>query len=209
MIRIDFEETAFNLEEGRLCLDFSNTANWHASEHPEESINSYADLVAWALDKRLLDESEARQLLDEASHQPQMASRVLERAIELREAIYHIFSAEAHSLPIREEDLNTLNAELSPAMAHSKVILGDGGFTWVWSGNPTGLDRILGPIARSAADLLTSSDLDRIGECADDRGCGWVFLDTSRNHSRRWCSMESCGNRAKAQRHYTRRKETT
>jgi predicted RNA-binding Zn ribbon-like protein len=50
--------------------------------------------------------------------------------------------------------------------------------------------------------LVTSKEIKRVGECADDRGCGYLFIDTSRNHSRRWCSMEACGNRAKAQRHY-------
>jgi predicted RNA-binding Zn ribbon-like protein len=64
---------------------------------------------------------------------------------------------------------------------------------------------MLWPIAREAANLLTSKDIKRMGECADDRGCGYLFFDTSRNHSRRWCSMESCGNRAKAQRHYQRK----
>jgi predicted RNA-binding Zn ribbon-like protein len=57
------------------------------------------------------------------------------------------------------------------------------------------------------ADLLTSGDLDRVGQCADDR-CGWLFLDVSRNGSRRWCSMEACGNRAKARRHYRRSQES-
>ena len=64
--------------------------------------------------------------------------------------------------------------------------------------------RIFWPIAHSAVDLLTSEDIDRVGQCGDDRGCGWLFFDTNRNHSRRWCRMEDCGNRAKAHRHYHR-----
>jgi predicted RNA-binding Zn ribbon-like protein len=66
------------------------------------------------------------------------------------------------------------------------------------------LDEMLRPVARSAADWLVSADVDRVRLCADDRGCGYLFVDTSRNRSRRWCSMESCGNRAKARRHYER-----
>jgi predicted RNA-binding Zn ribbon-like protein len=62
------------------------------------------------------------------------------------------------------------------------------------------------PVVHSAAELLTSPHLDRVRQCADDRGCGFLFFDTSRNGSRRWCSMESCGNRAKARRHYQRTK---
>ncbi|MCB0153982.1 MAG: CGNR zinc finger domain-containing protein, partial [Anaerolineae bacterium] len=56
----------------------------------------------------------------------------------------------------------------------------------------------------SAAELLTSDRLNRVGQCAGE-SCGWLFLDTTRNHSRRWCEMEHCGNRAKAKRHYRRR----
>jgi predicted RNA-binding Zn ribbon-like protein len=67
---------------------------------------------------------------------------------------------------------------------------------------------MLWPVARSAADLLTSAEeLARVGQCADDRGCGWLFFDTSRNHSRRWCAMKDCGNRAKARRHYRRQRK--
>ena len=71
------------------------------------------------------------------------------------------------------------------------------------------LERVVWPVARSAADLLTSDLLSRVRRCEDDRGCGYLFIDTSRNRSRRWCSMESCGNRAKARRHYARQKDHT
>jgi predicted RNA-binding Zn ribbon-like protein len=73
-----------------------------------------------------------------------------------------------------------------------------------WRGDESGLDGILWPILRSAARLLTDGDHSRLGQCADDRGCGYLFYDTSRNRSRRWCDMNSCGNRAKSQRHYAR-----
>ena len=63
---------------------------------------------------------------------------------------------------------------------------------------------MLWPIVESAAELLTSERRSRIGQCADDRGCGWLFLDATKNRSRRWCAMGDCGNRAKARRHYLR-----
>jgi len=68
---------------------------------------------------------------------------------------------------------------------------------------------MLWPILRSGADLLASEDRERVGQCADDRGCGWLFFDASRNRSRRWCNMEDCGNRAKAKRHYARERVQT
>ena len=82
-----------------------------------------------------------------------------------------------------------------------------GGVAWSWEVDKDALDWPLYPIARSAATLLTSPERARVGECADDRGCGYLFLDTSRNRSRRWCSMEDCGNRAKAILHYERKRQ--
>jgi len=193
---------------GSLCLDFSNTSEWHASSHPLESLNTFADLVSWSRARGLLNDEEASALIAEAARQPEEAARILARAIELREAIYRIFSGIAHDEKPAVADVDGLNAMLSHAMARARVILLNGGlFGWSWSREEPVLDKMLWPIARSAADLLTSDQIERVGQCADDRGCGWLFIDTSRNRSRQWCSMESCGNRAKAKRHYQRTKK--
>jgi predicted RNA-binding Zn ribbon-like protein len=89
-------------------------------------------------------------------------------------------------------------------MSQAELFPADAGYAWQYTHAPDDLLWMLAPIARSAAALLTSDQLYRVGECADLHGCGWLFYDTSRNRSRRWCSMDSCGNRAKAQRHYQR-----
>jgi predicted RNA-binding Zn ribbon-like protein len=100
-------------------------------------------------------------------------------------------------------DLAAFNAELARSLARSRIVLTAEGFAWDWTDGGDALDQMLWPVVRDASDLLTSEELDRVGQCADDR-CGWLFLDSSRNRSRRWCSMEDCGNRAKARRHYQR-----
>jgi predicted RNA-binding Zn ribbon-like protein len=220
---------ALKLLGGRLSLDFANTADWHASDHPVEFLTSYADLVAWSQRVGLLTDHQAQRLLKEAARRPEGATAVLERAIALREAIYRIFSAISHGHPPQAADLATFNAELSRALAQSQIVstlrqpfdpstgLRAGsaqdkaqdtaveGFAWDWAGAEDALDQMLWPVVHDAADLLTSEELDRVGQCADDR-CGWLFLDTSRNRSRRWCSMEDCGNRAKVRRHYERKR---
>lgn len=76
-------------------------------------------------------------------------------------------------------------------------------FVWGWDDAAPALDRPLWPVARSLAELLTSDELPRVRECAADN-CAWLFIDTSKNRSRRWCDMAVCGNRAKARRHYAR-----
>lgn len=191
---------------GVLCLDFANTVNWHRSEHPEELLNDYGDLVAWAVHTDIVNEDEAAILLEEAHLQPNEASGVHERAITLREAIYRIFVAISTQQRPAVEDMEILNTEIQPALAHGRIVDTGDGYTWDWADNDETLDHILWPVARSAADLLASAKIDRARQCADER-CGWLFLDMSRNRSRRWCSMEECGNRNKAREYYRRRKQ--
>jgi len=193
------------LQAGAFCLDFANTADWHASQQPLETLKSYPDLVAWAQKKGVLTEAEARRLLKAAEDCPAEAEAVLAEAIDLREAIYRLFSAIAARRPPEAGDLHLLNRALQTAYAHRQLAPLAGGFRWTWVGLAEALDPILWPAAHSAAELLTSAELERVKECADDRGCGYLFLDTSKNRSRQWCSMESCGNRAKVQRHRQRR----
>ena len=188
---------------GRLSLDFANTADWHGSDHPVETLTSFSELVAWSQQTGILSEHQAQQLLKVAARLPEDANAVLQRAIDLREVIYRIFSAISGGLAPQDDDLAAFNAELSRALAQSQIVMTAGGFGWERSGDGGALDQMLWSVAHDAADLLTSGELDRVGQCADDR-CGWLFLDTSRNRSRRWCSMEDCGNRAKARRHYQR-----
>ncbi len=195
-----------NLEEGWLCLDFANTLEWPASEHPKERLNSYSDLVVWSERKEFLTAPEAQRLLRKAERHPAEAVSVLRQAVALREVIYRIFLAIAHRCAPEIADLASLNALLSEALGRSRIVSLEEHFTWDWAGVEDALDSMLWPVAQSAADLLTSEDVHRVGECADDRGCGWLFLDLSRNHSRRWCDMQACGNRAKARRHYGRKR---
>jgi predicted RNA-binding Zn ribbon-like protein len=101
-------------------------------------------------------------------------------------------------------DLATLNGLLSRILPHLQLIPSGEGFTWGWARSKTDLEQVFWPVVYAAAELLTSEKLARLGQCAG-QDCGWLFLDTSRNHSRRWCEMQHCGNRVKARRHYRRR----
>ncbi|MHB0868564.1 MAG: CGNR zinc finger domain-containing protein [Chloroflexota bacterium] len=199
------DREGFHLQGKQLCLEFANTADWHDSAQPEEGLTSYADLVGWSSRQGVLSEGEAERLLQEAARRPGEAASVLARGIGLREAIFRIISAITAGLPPRQADLDTLNASLSAALARLRVTATGGDFLWSWAGSGEELDRVLWPVAASAGELLTSDGLGRVRKCAGDP-CGWLFLDTSRNQSRRWCDMKSCGNRAKARRHYGRKR---
>jgi predicted RNA-binding Zn ribbon-like protein len=203
----DFENT-LTLETERLCLDFTNTVNWHASDHPVEELPHYADLLAWARKVNLLSEAEAQRLARRAARHPAEAKAVLERAHALREAIFRLLTAVAGHESSDPADLARVNAELPVALAHARLAPSAAGYDLAWPAGVEALDRPLWPVAYSAANLLTQPELlARVGECADDRGCGYLFLDMTKNRSRRWCDMKDCGNRAKARRHYERIKD--
>lgn len=197
----------FELTGGRLCLDFANTVGNHAGTSPNEHLRSYADLVSWGRQAGTLTREEAEHLLQQAAQYPQEAHAVLTRAIALREAIYRIFSRSAAGQPPPYDDLDLLNAALSEVLPHLRILWADGHFTWGWAGEQNALDRMLWPVIRDAAELLNSEELSRVRECADDV-CGWLFLDRSKNRSRRWCDMKACGNKAKARRHYEKIRKT-
>lgn len=197
----------FDMGVGVLCLDFANTVNWHASDHPEDALNGYSDLLDWGTAAGILSSTQAAQLRQTAANQPESTAAAFDRAIQTREAIYRIFADFSEQGSVDPDDLAILNEALSRSLPHLRLTVSDAEFAWDWAEDPDSLDRVLWVVARSAGELLTSDQLDRVRQCADDRGCGYLFLDTSRNRSRRWCSMESCGNRAKARRHYQRQQQ--
>jgi predicted RNA-binding Zn ribbon-like protein len=198
---------AAKLVAGELCLDFANTANWHATAEPRETLTTYEAFVSWAGRAGILDASIARSLVRAAAKHPRAARAVLQRAIAVREAIYRIAVGIVRREPPDAGDLDTLNRALAAALQYRRLVPRREGLAWVWQAGDGALDQILGPVLSSAAGLFTSEKRARIGQCADDRGCGWLFFDMSRNHSRQWCDMEDCGNRAKARRHYRRSRE--
>jgi predicted RNA-binding Zn ribbon-like protein len=189
---------------GELCLDFANTADWHASDAPQERLKNYKDLVDWGAKMGILDDASAKRLLRRAAIHPSRARAALTRAIALRESMYRIFVGIVSGREPDRADLEAFNIALSKALRHLRVARVADRFAWDWEDDDGALDSLLWPVLRSAADVLTSDKRMRVGQCADDRGCGWLFLDWSKNRSRRWCEMADCGNRAKAQRHYER-----
>ena len=192
----------YDLVGGRLCLDFCNTSRDRAGS-PEDRLSAYAEVVGWAWRAGVLNAEEAERLTRLGTRNPTQALLVHERALRLRQSLRAIFNTLAGARRIRSSMLEVLNEELAGAMARSQVVPTDDGFTWIWAQGGKALDSVLWPIARSAADLLTDGPLASIRVC-EGRGCGWIFLDTSRNRTRRWCDMRTCGNRAKARRHHER-----
>jgi predicted RNA-binding Zn ribbon-like protein len=195
----------FSFSGGDLCLDFANTCG-DRPRCAEERLANLDDLVSWGVAAGLVDDDEAVRFRREATADRASVAATLADAIELREAVYAICSALAANRAPARSDLAVLNATLRRALPCLELGVRGTGCCWRWKDASSVVDRILWPVARSAADLVTSDRSDRIRECAGS-GCSWLFLDASRNRSRRWCSMSSCGNRAKARRHYARTRQ--
>jgi len=205
MVEVKKNAANLPLEGGELCLDFANTVDWrNDNRRRKEWLNDFSDLILWSRHVGLLEEKTAQALSLKALQQPDKVKQLYKKAIELREVLFHIFSSIATESQPEDYSLSIFNHYLAEAMGNSCLVSLQDGFTWSFCPDPDSMDFILNPIIKSAADLLVSSNLKRAKICADDC-CGWLFIDMSRNYSRRWCNMKDCGNRAKAHRHYQRK----
>jgi predicted RNA-binding Zn ribbon-like protein len=193
-----------DLKSGHAILEFTNTVGNHASEHPGESLFYFNDLISWMKRVGLIQEEQAQVLTRKGSNQPDEAAAVFARSLELREAIYRVFVAQTEGTSPAEGDLAVLNSVLRDLTDGAQIERESGSFVWQWNFDETSLEAPLSIIALSAVDLLTSEHIKWVGQCADEEGCGWLFVDTSKNHSRRWCDINDCGNRAKQRRYLQR-----
>jgi len=202
--------TTWKLIGGRLCLDFVNTVGGRVSAGKRrgrdyadtvlrDKLPRYSDLLSWAEAGGALTRRESLQLARRAAADPQAAASVLARAVRFRAALYRIFKSAAGNWTPEPAVMRILQRELSVAGARERLAYAAGAFVRTWDHPTRALDRALWPVARSAAELLASNSLAMVRQCAGDE-CGWMFLDSSRNHSRQWCDMKDCGNRAKVRR---------
>jgi len=185
---------------GSLSLDFVNTEAWRGDVPQRgERLTGYGEIALWAGHVGILDRAGVRRLMQEALLRPDAAADVLATALRLRDALGRILTA-----PVKTsaDDLAVLNAVLARAPTRTGLAASKSGFAWTMTETDP-LEQPLWPVVWDAAELLVSGRAERVG-CCSDPDCAWVFLDTSRNRSRRWCSMADCGNRNKARRHYQR-----
>jgi predicted RNA-binding Zn ribbon-like protein len=184
-----------------LCLSFANTRQWRGTDKPAETLHDIADLLRWIETTGGLGASVIRPIHDWADAHPKRAARMFSAAIELREAIYRAFSAVADGGPVANADLTALRDALADAPVRSSLDAAGDFYAWRTPPLQPEAPDLLAPVLWSVGDLLVRSTQRRIRRCANPE-CRWLFIDESRMGTRRWCDMSSCGNRAKARRHY-------
>ena len=194
------------LLSGRLCLDFANTIEGPLDPQPEDFLHDYDDLARWSWHAGSIGDRDLGRLTELAQQRPARAAQAFEHALRLRGSIDRIFRAIAGRTEPAGEDLRLVQNTYVEALAAASLVPERRSARWSWQGVediclPTWLAAV------SAAELLGDGDLQRVKQCPGANDCGWLFYDTSRNGTRRWCSMEGCGSRVKMQRHYAKHRQ--
>jgi predicted RNA-binding Zn ribbon-like protein len=197
---------SLRLVGGSCVLDFTNTVVGRLTAKPADHIGDYDALLVWARHAGVIDDSE-QMACSAVCASPAKAVASHRRAIALREALYGIFSAVAEKRSPPPGDVRALDREVHRAAHAFRLVADEGSAVWKWS--PADPSLPLARVALAAARLLTDDPPPRVRSCTGaQQGCGWLFIDSSRSGTRRWCSMDGCGNRAKVRAHYRRSHHT-
>jgi len=188
------------------CLDYANTRMYRGSAAPVEQFAEWPALVDWIAGNGALVAEAAADLRGWADADAEGAAALFASAIALREVVYRVFSAVASGAPVAEADLAALNQALAEAPPRARLARLGGAYVWRIERAGLSAPALLAPVLWSAGDLLVQAPHRRIRQCANPQ-CLWLFIDASKNGTRRWCDMAACGNRAKAHRHYLRSKQ--
>ena len=185
-----------------LCLEFVGTVTWDGIEMVrDDQIRGYGHLLDWAQERGALREIEVDQLREEAAADPDARRRALGRAWAFRRALHDCLRSVVRREPPPEASVALINSAIAESPPAFTLAQRADGIAFAIPVGP--YPDLLRPVLCSALHLLSSPDLVRLRECTADR-CGRLYLDHTKNGSRRWCDMGTCGNRAKARRHQAR-----
>ncbi len=197
------KNTKFYFVGNNLSLDFVNTlvtSNLGAVDLLENT----NDLVRWSAAAGLIQNSDRAKLEDDLSLE---GDEIIARARRFRTMLHEMFEAIRRDATVGDTSLRLLNKALGRQTGRTEIARNELGFAKRFLTDHSDPEQLFAAIANSAADLLCYADLSLIKKCESD-DCVLIFHDTSRNHSRRWCSMAHCGNLAKARAFYSRKKDT-
>jgi predicted RNA-binding Zn ribbon-like protein len=188
----------YKLVGGRLALDFVNTVSWPDTSRSHDWLDQPGNAVTWAEAVSVVPAEAVLTLTALHDADPVAAAGALQRLQAVRSDLAAVLSPLAHGDRPSPRAIERLNRRLTGTCRQRRV--DPSALAWTW-GPVAGLDDLHGPLACDAADIVTHGDHTRLGHCPS---CDWLFLDTTRNRSRRWCDMDDCGSRAKALRYYHR-----
>jgi predicted RNA-binding Zn ribbon-like protein len=194
------------LDGGCFVFDFINTVNTRKPVPEFEYLNTFEDFLAWSAKVGLLREKRLKALREHAFVKRKLAAAELRNVIGVRENLYQLFSAIASGKSPAAAVVNAFNERLSLAFQKIDMRISAVAAKLHFNNDVVSLDEPLNSIFKSAFDILTGEDFERIKECPR---CGWLFLDISKNGKRRWCNMNVCGSREKSLDYYYRKTKTS
>jgi predicted RNA-binding Zn ribbon-like protein len=190
----------YKLIGGQLSLDLVNTVSWPGTEREHDWFDNAENVTRWALAVGLIDARRGHRLNRKVSGSRDVASD-LDAVRGIRQRLRAAISPLAHGRRPATGSIKTLNGLLARACRRRQLDAST--LRWTWS-EPTTLIELMDPVIWNAGEVLSAIDPSRIGHCL---ACDWLFHDTTRNRSRRWCDMADCGSRDKALRYYHRHKD--
>ena len=193
----------FRCPGGELVLDYCNTGQGLRGNRGIEWFQSYADVLTWLEAAGALTRKQAAALRSRAERSPEEARKVYARAIALREAMARVLLAKTQDEAAAAQDLRLIEREHAHTAPCARLVPNDGAFRWAVDAEAEELDSPLRPVLESAVSLMTSERMKRLRRCGNST-CYWLFIDQTKNCSRRWCEMASCGNLMKVRRHRER-----
>jgi predicted RNA-binding Zn ribbon-like protein len=195
------DTSKFYLVGNNLSVDFVNT-RIRENGAPKELLESFDDLIAWAARANLSNLSQAKALLQDWSGRPK-AAQVLKLALKFREMLREMVIDAVRGAAIKPAVVEEINMIMKAEKGYAEVVRTEEGFEKRFRADFSDPGQLLAPIAEAAADLLCYGNLAYLKKC-EGADCVLHFYDTTKNHSRRWCNMAACGNRAKVAAFYQR-----
>jgi predicted RNA-binding Zn ribbon-like protein len=190
---------------GALALDFANTQSGVGTDSHQNHLRAPEHVALWIEHAASMEKEEVARLRATLAVDPSRAAALLEGALALRSAVSAVGGALAARAEPPKDALTKLAAMHARWLAKAELSVEGGAGRWRWNVSAAPVEAALGPIALSAVRLFIEGDFGRIKRCGGD-ACGWLFVDATKNNSRRWCEMEVCGNRAKQKRLAARRR---
>lgn len=197
------DSTKFPVVGNHLSLDFVNTEIVENGV-PKDLLTSPADLAAWAVAVKLLELPLAEELA--ANWQSAPRAKEFQHVLQFRSVLHELVVSLARGKSVTPSALNAINAQLRESSGYSEVLPAEEGFTKCLRLDIHRPVQLLAPVAEAAADLLCFGELALVKKCENEE-CVLYFYDHTKNHSRRWCSMKGCGNRAKVAAFYQRQRQ--
>ncbi len=184
---------------GELCLEFTNTVGDHSKSRDVERLTDWDALLSWAAAAGALDAKEAQELHRIARRDRSVSQQSLQSLRNFRDLLFRVLSAFAAGHEAGQQDLEAVEIVILDALRLAHLTRQNQAFNWTISTSEASIKTPLVRIALSTLRLLQGDDLPWLREC---QRCSWLFVDRSKNHGRRWCRADACGNRTRVARHY-------